>query len=136
MIIKKSFFYLCAVLFCLQARLVHTQDINLDWEDDIEDSNPENAGRFIDIFDDDDPFLDAFLSTPAAIQTRLTPEEILDPLVKGENKVIDEILAILQEDLFLRTTPFNKQSLLDMPVLGDAQCCSKNKKTFGFVSFL
>ncbi|MDP3889122.1 MAG: hypothetical protein Q8Q25_01095, partial [bacterium] len=119
--IQKSFF-LCLTLFCTQTQLILSQNTQ-------QDSSLEDKGRFIDIFDDNDPFLDEFLSTPATQTRQLDPQNIIQFL----NNL--SAITLLQENFFLRTNPFNKQSLLDMPVLGHEQCIGCDNRIFGFDLF-
>ncbi len=119
----------CTIIFCT------TPNINADnitpQNNTSRDITEDDEQFFTDILDDDDPFLDDFLSTPAAPFTtrQLDPEIIIKLLLEVD------ALRILQEDLFLHTYPLNKQSLLDMPILGDTQCVSFDKNVSGIDLF-
>jgi len=138
-----SLFALCTLTIFTS---LHPDDLNLNELDDDDislfssnETSQESKDRFFDDLDADqfldnatDDFLGDAAFVPSPMSRLITPEDLVN-ILAGEE--IDAI-SILKEDYYLRTTPFNKRNVVDLPMLELGPCCrNKRKWNFGFHIF-
>ncbi len=120
--IRSTLCIIMTILLCAQPLCAHNSTILPEIPNDNKHTTGPDS-RFFDMFDDqgfmDDPVFDEFLDTVDSGQLlrEIKPQDIITFLGEANG------IKILQEDLFLRTNPLNKRSLLDLPVFEIHQCC-------------